>query len=261
VDVLERIKKQFSLVEELVGEMETEKSYRGLERLIQLTIQALLDLGLMVISALGRQRPRAYSEIGYILRDLGILDEEDASKLRSMAGLRNILVHAYADVDREKVFTFAERLKTDAPRIASIIMSRLETKPIDPPSEDTDLLVEKLRQVLKGRVAIALLYGGRTKGYTLKGDYDIAVLMEPRCDLYKLGELAVDIAEALGVPEEKVDIVCLDSLSPEHALEALDGKPIIVESPAQLFELKHRALIQLLDLEEDMKTIENLVAK
>jgi hypothetical protein len=140
-------------------------------------------------------------------------------------------------------------------------MSRLETKPIDPPSEDTDLLVEKLRQVLKGRVAIALLYGGRTKGYTLKGDYDIAVLMEPRCDLYKLGKLAADIAEALGVPEEKVDIVCLDSLSPEHALEALDGKPIIVESPAQLFELKHRVMIQLLDLEEDMKTIENLVAK
>ncbi len=35
---MERIKKQFSLVEELVGEMETEKSYRGLERLIQLTI-------------------------------------------------------------------------------------------------------------------------------------------------------------------------------------------------------------------------------
>lgn len=66
------------------------------------------------------------------MRDLGILDEEDASKLRSMAGLRNILVHAYADVDREKVFTFAERLKTDATRIASIIMSRLETKPIDP---------------------------------------------------------------------------------------------------------------------------------
>jgi hypothetical protein len=114
--------------------------------------------------------------------------------------------------------------------------------------------------VLKGRVALALLYGGRTKGYTLKGDYDIAVLIEPRCDLYKLGELAVDIAEALGVPEEKVDIVCLDSLSPEHALEALDGKPIIVKSPAQLFELKHRALIQLLDL-EDIKTIENLVAK
>jgi uncharacterized protein YutE (UPF0331/DUF86 family) len=64
VDVLERIKKQLSLVEELVEKMETENSYRGLERLIQLTIQALLDLGLMVISALGRQRPKAYSEIG-----------------------------------------------------------------------------------------------------------------------------------------------------------------------------------------------------
>ena len=75
MDVLERIKKQVGLVEELAGELEAEGSYRGLERLIQLTIQALLDLGLMVIAALGHGRPRAYSEIGYLLRELGVLGE------------------------------------------------------------------------------------------------------------------------------------------------------------------------------------------
>jgi uncharacterized protein YutE (UPF0331/DUF86 family) len=141
VDVLERIKKQVGLVEELAGELEAEESYRGLERLIQLTIQALLVLGLMVIAALGHGRPRAYSEIGYLLRELGVLGEENASTLRSMAGLRNILVHAYANVDREKILTFAERLKTDAPGIASTIIRHLESKHIDPPSENIGWLV------------------------------------------------------------------------------------------------------------------------
>jgi hypothetical protein len=86
VDVLERIKKQVGLVEELAGELEAEESYRGLERLIQLTIQALLDLGLMVIAALGHGRPRAYSEIGYLLRELGVLGERAHPHLRLVGG-------------------------------------------------------------------------------------------------------------------------------------------------------------------------------
>jgi len=83
---LERIKKQVSLVEELAGELEAEGSYRGLERLIQLTIQALLDLGLMVIAALGHGRPRAYSEIGYLLRELGVLGERAHPHLHLVGG-------------------------------------------------------------------------------------------------------------------------------------------------------------------------------
>jgi len=57
MDVLERIERQANLVRELVGELEVEKSYRGIERLVQLVIQALLDLGLMIIVALGWRRP------------------------------------------------------------------------------------------------------------------------------------------------------------------------------------------------------------
>jgi len=140
----------------------------------------------------------------------------------------------------------------DAPRIASTVLRGVKGKPIDPPIVDVAEILEKLRNVLSGRVLLAFLYGGRAKGYALKGDYDIAVLMKPRCDLYELGELVVDAAKALGVPEESVDIVCIDMLPPEHVLEALSGVPIIIDDPAQLFELKYRAILQLLDLEEDI---------
>jgi uncharacterized protein YutE (UPF0331/DUF86 family)/predicted nucleotidyltransferase len=251
MDVLERIERQANLVRELVGELEVEKSYRGIERLVQLVIQALLDLGLMIIVALGWRRPRAYSEIGYILREYGVVSDGDADLLKSMAGLRNVLVHAYAVIDRDRVAEFAERLKVDAPRIASTVLRGVGDKPIDPPTEDVVEVVEKLRNVLSGRVLLAFLYGGRVKGYTLKGDYDIAVLMKPQCNLYDLGELVVDIAKALGVSEEVIDVVCIDVLPPEHALEALSGIPIIIDDPVKLFELKYKAILQLLDLEED----------
>jgi uncharacterized protein YutE (UPF0331/DUF86 family) len=254
VDALERIRKQVELVEELLGELETEKSYRGIERLVQLIIQVLLDLGLMVVAALGLRRPRAYSEVGYILWEQGVLSRHDAEMLRSMAGLRNVLVHAYARVDRGRIFEFAERLKVDARRVASAVLKGVEGKPIDPPEDSVAGMVEKLKRALSGKVVLALLYGGRAKGYALKGDYDVAVLMEQGCDLYKLGELVVDVAEALGVPEELVDVVCIDALPPEHALEALSGVPVIVGDPAPLLDLKLKALQQLLDLEEGLRS-------
>lgn len=255
VDVLERIERQANLVGELVRELEVEKSYRGIERLVQLIIQALLDLGLMIIVALGWKRPGAYSEIGYILREFGVIGDDEAKLLKSMAGLRNILVHAYAIVNRDKVIEFAECLKVDASRIVSAVLKGVEGKPMDPPTEDVVEVVEKLRSVLSGRVILAFLYGGRAKGYILKGDYDIAVLMKPQCNLYELGELVVNAAKALGVPEESIDVVCIDVLPPEHVLEALSGIPIIIDDPVQFFELKYRAILQLLDLEEDMKRL------
>jgi len=78
------------------------------------------------------------------------------------------------------------------------------------------------------------------------------VLMKPQCDLYELGDLVVDAAKALGVPEESIDIACIDMLPPEHVLEALSGVPIIIDDPAQFFELRYRSILQLLDLEEDI---------
>ena len=78
--VLERVARQAGLVNNIVDELRVERSYRGIERLVQLIIQAMLDLGLMIISALKGKRPKAYSEIGYILQDLDILEKRETKK-------------------------------------------------------------------------------------------------------------------------------------------------------------------------------------
>ena len=131
--IIERIDQQVTQIGELVKELEKEKSYRGIERLIQLTIQALLDLGLMTISALGGKTPKTYSEVGELLSDIGAINENEAKLLKSMAGMRNILVHAYTNVKRDIITSTAMKLKDDAPRIANNLRKSLEGRNIDPP--------------------------------------------------------------------------------------------------------------------------------
>jgi len=254
--VRERIKRQVELVEEFARELEFEKSYRGVERLVQLTIQALLDLGSMIIAALNAPRPRSYSEIALILRDLGVLGEEDANLLKALAGLRNILVHGYAVIDRERIMEFSRRLRGDATRIAHKLLSSVESS-IDPAplvNEVADV-VERVRSVLAGRVTLAYLFGSRSRGYTLRGDYDIAVYMKGGCDPYELGLLVVEVARALGVNEESVDIICINSSPPELVYEALSGVPIVLEDSDLALTLKFKALLELLDLEETRRLL------
>jgi len=78
-----------------------------------------------------------------ILREYGVVSDGDADLLKSMSGLRNVLVHAYAVIDRDRVAEFAERLKADVLRIASIMLRGVGDKPIDPPTEDIVEVVEK----------------------------------------------------------------------------------------------------------------------
>jgi uncharacterized protein YutE (UPF0331/DUF86 family)/predicted nucleotidyltransferase len=244
--IKERINQQASQITELLHELQNEKSYRGIERLIQLIIQALLDLGIMAIAAVGKRTPKGYSEVGELLSDLDLLDEKDAKILKSMAGMRNILVHAYATVNRDIVIDSASKLKEDVPRIVKAIKESLEVKTVDPPSMDA--FHETLHRLLRGRVKAALLFGGRAKGYSLKGDYDIAVFFGRPHDLYDLGELAVDITRTLKISEDKLSLIELDSAPPEIMLEALNGKPIFVEDEYILFELKLKAIFELLDI-------------
>jgi uncharacterized protein YutE (UPF0331/DUF86 family)/predicted nucleotidyltransferase len=240
-----RISQQAKQVAELAKELRGERSYRGIERLVQPILQALLDLGIMVIAALGGRTPKSYSEVGELLADLNLLDRRDAKALKSMAGMRNILVHAYAEVDRGIVTSAAERIVEDAPRIAEAIEVSLKDKIVDPPSFDA--LHEKLYDVFRGKIKAALLFGGRAKGYTLKGDYDIAVYFGKTHDLYDLGELVAEIAKKLNIDEDKLNLLDLDSAAPEIKLEALQGRPIFLEDDNALFELKVKAILEFLD--------------
>ena len=111
-------------------------------------------------------------------------------------------------------------------------------------------VLNSLRSVFKNRVKIALLFGSRVHGYSLKGDYDFAIYFGRPYSLLEVGRLVSDIAEVLEASPDKVDLLVLDDAPPSVARDALMGIPIYVSDEYELFDLRFKILVQWLDIAE-----------
>lgn len=80
------------------------------ERWLQLAIQACIDVGAQLTSELSVDPPSDYAGVFRVLARGGHLDAELAERLARAAGQRNILVHAYLDLDDREVFASLGRL-------------------------------------------------------------------------------------------------------------------------------------------------------
>lgn len=90
---------------ERFGDIDREKFARDpdthhlAERYLHLAIEAALDIANHVIASRGYEAPETYKDGFSILAQHGFVEVELAKRLQSWAGFRNILVHAYADID------------------------------------------------------------------------------------------------------------------------------------------------------------------
>lgn len=94
------------------------------ERHLQIAVQAAIDIAVHILAEDSTRSPEDYGSAFIELGALGIVDEALAHELRLAAGLRNILVHAYLDVDPDQLWAHLEsldRLETFAAAIASYI--------------------------------------------------------------------------------------------------------------------------------------------
>jgi len=112
----ERVLARIQRVEELVAMLE-EVRRGGRERLLtdrhaqleteralQVAIQACIDIGAQLVAERGLPPPDTYRGIFERLDGAGLLDGRLARQLGDAAGLRNILVHGYLDVDPERLW-------------------------------------------------------------------------------------------------------------------------------------------------------------
>lgn len=81
----------------------TERQYAVLHAL-QLAIEASVEIGMHICSADGLGVPSTYAEAFVYLEREKILDSALGDDLRAMARFRNLVVHAYADVDMTRVY-------------------------------------------------------------------------------------------------------------------------------------------------------------
>lgn len=95
------------------------------ERHLQLAIQAALDVANHIVAQESSDTPEDYASIFTALGSTGVIDTEIAGRLRRAAGLRNVLVHAYLDVDPRIVWRSLEDLG-DLERFAAAVEAFLE---------------------------------------------------------------------------------------------------------------------------------------
>jgi len=113
VGVLSRLE---SLAAEMTARLD-ELSKRGLRgwveemaalHALQLQAQALLDMLLRLAAELG-YAPESPGEAARVLRAEGLIGDEEYLFIRRLIGFRNIVVHAYADVNMGLVRGILER--------------------------------------------------------------------------------------------------------------------------------------------------------
>jgi len=79
---------------------QADKRTRALsEHYLRIAIETTLDLGRHVIIETGLGVPQEYREVGKILREQGVVPTDLGKQLEAMAGMRNVLVHLYWDID------------------------------------------------------------------------------------------------------------------------------------------------------------------
>ena len=69
------------------------------ERWLHLAAEGCLDLAHHLIADRGWRTPETYRDAFVVLREEDVLSEELAESMAAWAGLRNVLVHLYLDVD------------------------------------------------------------------------------------------------------------------------------------------------------------------
>jgi uncharacterized protein YutE (UPF0331/DUF86 family) len=85
-----------------VEELKDEYRYYVALHLLQIQIQALIDIVFRATSILGLEA-EGYIDAGYKLMQAGILNNDELRFYRKVAGFRNIVVHMYSEVNQDIV--------------------------------------------------------------------------------------------------------------------------------------------------------------
>ncbi|MCD6092671.1 MAG: DUF86 domain-containing protein [Candidatus Aenigmarchaeota archaeon] len=99
----------------------------AIERNFQLALEAVLEIGEIIISVENFERPEDYKSIILILGKNKIIPAEFAKRFAPSAGFRNILVHMYEEVDIKKLIKHLKKLN-DFDLFAKYIAQYLKMK-------------------------------------------------------------------------------------------------------------------------------------
>jgi len=96
------------------SKLEKDFTLRGAaERYLQLSLEIVIEIGEMIIAKEGFRKPEKHREVIEILGENKIIPAPFAVKFAPSAGLRNILVHRYGEIDFEIVYSHLRKNLND----------------------------------------------------------------------------------------------------------------------------------------------------
>ncbi|RPF50325.1 type VII toxin-antitoxin system HepT family RNase toxin [Aquisalibacillus elongatus] len=75
----------------------------GIERLSQMVIESMVDVGNMMIDGFIMRDPGSYEDIIDILIDEKVIPQEDEQAYKDVIGLRKMLVREYTNINHEQI--------------------------------------------------------------------------------------------------------------------------------------------------------------
>ncbi|MEM2083905.1 MAG: DUF86 domain-containing protein [Nitrososphaerota archaeon] len=134
---LERFNKGIEILEELKRYNKEHfvtdlKTLSIAERNLQVCTEFLIDLSSYILSRLDITIPETYKEIIEKIYDAKIIHDDLKDKLIDIVGLRNIIVHMYADVKAELIFDNLEDIIAILKTSVRKLLEFCKEKSIDP---------------------------------------------------------------------------------------------------------------------------------
>ncbi len=250
---LELIKQYYELFNQLYSEyIHGRETVYAIERLVELLAQSILDLAAMLAS-LEKKKPSTYKGLAeYLTNKLG-LDHKHSEFLKGLAGFRNLLIHGYAHIIRDIEEEAFKNVKELTPAIIQVIEEKL---PSDPCMDD---VVDKIRIVASkwDNIEYIVLFGSVARE-GCGNDVDLAVKGRFRSGI-ELGRFLVDLADELGLPLDKVDIVLIDSAPIGLLKTIIDEGVIIYGDNEEAREDLYRKYLKVLDSVDEEKAIEKKI--
>jgi uncharacterized protein YutE (UPF0331/DUF86 family) len=95
------------------------------ERYLHLAVESALDIANHLIADAGFEAPETYRDAFAILVRHGVLDADLGMRLQLWAGMRNVLVHLYLDIDHGLTWDAIRNDLGDLRRLARVAADKL----------------------------------------------------------------------------------------------------------------------------------------
>jgi predicted nucleotidyltransferase len=184
-----------------------------------------------------------------VLREKGILSEQNAELIKEVVAARNAVAHAYRGIGSKDLVELATNLLPKVEDLCRLLVDYVRKSSLDPETA-FPYMCKKVFE--KNQVKLTYLFGSRARGVSGSGsDYDFAVLLGRRTTVRDEIKLALDLAEALDVPVDKVDVVALDGADPELIYRILkEGRLVYASSEEERKRWERHALIETLEFRD-----------